>query len=240
MDYKSTIAKIGDIEVKGQTVAGYFAAFNTLDYDEDVIEPGAFEKTISERGPEGTNQIFHLFQHDPWKVLGKPNVLKEDNYGLYFETPIVDTQLGIDAVKLYAAKVYNEHSIGYRVMAWAEEERNGVTVRVLKELKLWEGSTVTWGANENTPFVGFKTLDKSEKINQIGIRIERIQKVMKDEKLSADTIAQLKISLEQMADLNKSLDQTNGPDDHPPRNLTGPSEEDVKRLVNESVNKYFD
>jgi hypothetical protein len=49
----------------------------------------------------------------------------------------------------------DEHSIGYEVKK--SQKANGYNE--LLELKLWEGSTVTWGANELALATGFKNLN---------------------------------------------------------------------------------
>ena len=42
---------IKDVDTKSRIVAGYFSAFNNVDSDGDLIKPGAFTKSINERGP---------------------------------------------------------------------------------------------------------------------------------------------------------------------------------------------
>lgn len=238
MDYKNLISLTPTIEVKDSTepgiagtVAVYFSAFDNIDSDSDVIIKGAFEKTIAERGPKGTNQIFHLMQHDVWRPIGKPKELKEDDIGLLSVTPIVDTPLGVDTVKLYKAGVYNEHSIGYRVMAWDEEERDGRPVRILKELKLWEGSTVTWGANPKTPVVWMKSEDKNKLFAQLAERIEKLQKTLTDHKLTDYSVNLLQIELNQINDFIDSLAKDEEPD-----KKTTPSEYEPN--VNELVERF--
>jgi HK97 family phage prohead protease len=214
MDFKS---HLGEVEIKattGQkgiiaTVAGYFAAFGNVDSDGDIILPGAFAKTIKERGPEGSNQIFHLLQHDAWSVLGKPTVLKEDTFGLYFETPMPDTTIARDTVKLYEAGIYNEHSIGYRVISNSEAiDADGQTVRYLQELKLWEGSTVTWGANPMTPFVGMKSENSKDVMDEIAKRLEKINKAITDNHFSEKTMNLLQIEIGVITEAIKQMRQS--------------------------------
>src|SRR6202012_5602992 len=76
--------------------------------------------------------------------------------GLYFETPIAKTQLGDDVLQLYRDGVYKEHSVGFEMIN-SQPIAGDEPVNVIKEAKLWEGSTVTWGANHNTPLVGIKS-----------------------------------------------------------------------------------
>jgi len=222
MDFKNHRGEIDIKESKktgiAATVAGYFAAFGNKDSDGDIIVPGAFLKTIEDRGPEGTNQIMHLLQHNSFSgVLAKPAVLEEKQHGLYFESPIPDTTLGVDTVKLYKAGVYNEHSIGYNVINYNnQEEEDGSVIRLLTELKLWEGSTVAWGANSLTPVVGMKSDDKKGALDIIANRLELVQKALTDNKFTEHTVNLLQIEI---GVLRKSLAVINkGPEDTPPQN----------------------
>ena len=215
MDFKS---HSGDYEIKASsrdgvlaTVAGYFSKFNNVDLDGDVIVPGAFAKTLAERGPGGTNQIMHLLQHDSWQVLGKPELLKEDNFGLYFETPIADTVIGRDTVTLYKLGVYNEHSIGFRIIGKTEDEMTDEQgfrrpVRKLTELKLWEGSTVTWWANPMTPVVGIKSTDRKSQLDEIAERLIRLEKAITDNHFSEKTMNLLQIEIGVLANAVKQIE----------------------------------
>lgn len=137
---------VKDVDEAKGIVTGYFSVFGNKDSDGDIVMPGAFKKTLKENGPESPHpRILHLYMHDPYKVLSKPSVLKEDKHGLYFETKISDTTLGKDVLMLYRDKVLSEHSIGYQIVKREVDERQ--ETQKLTELKLWEGSTVSWGAN---------------------------------------------------------------------------------------------
>ena len=143
---KNSSAEIKSVDMDRRMVEGYYSVFDFKDSDGDVIMKGAYEKTISENGPKGKNRIMHLYQHDPLMVLGKPSVLMEDDKGLYFKTFIADTNLGTDVLKLYRDKVLTEHSVGINFVQ--REYSSNDDSYIVKEVKMWEGSTVTWGANE--------------------------------------------------------------------------------------------
>ncbi len=141
-----TVDAVKDVDEKSGMVTGYFSVFDVKDSDNDIVIHGAFKKTLRENGPESARpRILHLFQHDPYKVISKPTILKEDKHGLYFESKISETSLGKDVLLLYRDKVLTEHSIGYQVVKREVDERQ--ETQKLTELKLWEGSTVSWGAN---------------------------------------------------------------------------------------------
>lgn len=129
---------ITNIDTTSNVVEGYFSIFGNVDSDGDMIMPGSFTKTLQENG----SRIKHLWQHDPRYPLSKPE-LKEDAIGLKFKSTISDTTFGRDAMRLYQDGVIDEHSIGYNTIKAAKKSN----YNALTELRLWEGSSVTWGAN---------------------------------------------------------------------------------------------
>lgn len=151
---KSIGGILKDVDTTGRTICGYFASFNTKDSDGDMFAPGCFAKSLN----ENKARIMHLLQHNTLQPIGRPNVLKEDDHGLYFETPVANTTLGNDVLQLYMDGVYKEHSVGFEMInATSGNHSDDTPVNIIKEAKLWEGSTVTWGANQNTPFTGLKS-----------------------------------------------------------------------------------
>lgn len=162
-------------------VKGYFSGWNVIDSDADLLMPGAFSKSINDRGPgsSANRKIAHLAFHDQTRPVGVIQVLKEDDKGLYFESLLGTHTEGKDAAKMYEEGTIKEHSIGFRYisekMEFVEldsEEKvealanSGEYVNVNKEavmayggyfkiheVKLFEGSFVTFGANPETPVV---------------------------------------------------------------------------------------
>jgi len=143
---KDTNATIKGVDMDRRIIEGYYSVFDFKDSDGDVMVKGCYEKTIKENGPNGSNRIVHLYQHDPLQVLGRPMALLEDEKGLYFRTMIADTTLGTDVLKLYRDGVLKEHSVGINFIQRDYDSQSDCYM--VKECKMWEGSTVTWGANE--------------------------------------------------------------------------------------------
>lgn len=193
-----------DVDGKKGIVTGYFADFDTLDSDGDIIKQGAFEKTIKLTGPGSVKpRIKHLLNHDPSKPLGVITLLKEDKKGLYYESKLGSHALGMDFVKMVESNLISEHSIGYQikkfnqVTSW-EDYRDGDVRRELTEIKLWEGSSLTaWGANPNTPLTGMKSLEVNKLLN----KAEAIEKFCRETKATDETIEMLLL-------YNKQLIQT--------------------------------
>lgn len=172
--FKNYEANIKDLDINSSIVTGYFSTWDTIDYDGDVMERGCFTKTINERFAK--NQIKYLWQHDTYKPLGKLNVLVEDAKGLYFEAKMSDTSYGLDALKLYRDGVIDQHSIGFITIKSIEEQTaENVEITRIKEVKLFEGSAVTFGANEQTPFTGFKGYTPQERDDRIKLLVKSIK-----------------------------------------------------------------
>jgi uncharacterized protein len=136
-----------------RTVEGYASTFGNRDLVGDIIEPGAFSKTITERG----NKVKFLWQHNPYMPIGKPLRMSEDSKGLHVEAHLSKTQMGNDALALAEDGVIDSFSIGYDIMK--DEYDTGSSSRYLKELKLYEFSLVTFPANEEAKVNGLKTYD---------------------------------------------------------------------------------
>lgn len=156
--YKGFDISFKDVDTKQGIVTGYFAAFDSKDSDGDVIERGAFQKTVNERGPEGKKLIKWLLDHDKYKAIGKLNVLKEDHYGLYYEGKVGRHSLGKDFMLMVEDEIINQHSFAFKTIK--EQFDAKARVNRLKEVLMLEGSSIQFlGANQNTPIVGIKSLD---------------------------------------------------------------------------------
>ena len=148
----------GQLEVNGRIVSGYLASFGTKDSDNEVIVKGAFAKSISERGPNSTTarKIAYLYQHDMTKPIGRFKTLVEDDRGLFFEAELDNIPLANDVKAQYESGTLNQHSIGFRYIWDKVQFDETADAFVIKEVDLFEGSVVTMGVNENTPYLGMK------------------------------------------------------------------------------------
>ena len=149
-----------DIDLPKGIVSGYFSQFGTVDSDGDIIEKGAFSKSIKERGPSSKKLIKHLLDHKRDWAVGVIQVLKEDDFGLYYESKVGSHANGRDFLLMVESEIINQHSIGYQVVKY-NQDNDKKTTR-LTEIKLLEGSSLQFlGANENTPIVGIKSVKEA-------------------------------------------------------------------------------
>ena len=143
-----------NLKLKGLTDTGEFegvaSVYGNKDSYGDVVEAGAFTKTIQEN-PE----IPVLYQHyDP---IGKGTV--EDSVGglLIRGKLLLEVKQAQEAYALAKANIVKGLSIGYRVIK--DEWDSAKQVRRLLEVKLYEVSLVTFPANELAGITGIKGFD---------------------------------------------------------------------------------
>ncbi len=132
------------------TIEGYGSVYDVVDTDNDIIEKGAFTKSLTSRIPK------MLFQHDMRAVIGVWNVVKEDAKGLFLKGKFSNTTGGRDAFELTKDKAIDGLSVGFMT------NKDGVNydksgVRRIKEAMLYEVSLVTFPANEDALITSVKT-----------------------------------------------------------------------------------
>lgn len=186
MKLKSIDCKALDVDVAKRTVVVYFSKFGNIDHADDLITPGSYTKTIQEQGKKGADLIWHRADHraNLANCLSKPD-LEQDSFGLKGISHVVDTTMGLDVLKLYDAGFVNQHSVGYRVMKESRKTQGTREYNEITEIKLFEGSTVLWGCNPDTPTVEVKSLDELQE------QFEIIEKQFKTGTLTDDMFATL-------------------------------------------------
>lgn len=152
-EYKSFKFAIESANDESGEFSGYAAVFGNEDDGHDIIQKGAFTKTIA----DDFDRIKILSQHESYDLpIGKPIELREDEKGLYIKGKISNTSKGRDILTLMRDGVLNELSIGYDAVGVEFDGKTGV--RYLKEIKLWEVSIVTWAMNDQAKIDDVKSL----------------------------------------------------------------------------------
>lgn len=189
---------IMDVDSEQRRVKAVWARCGNIDLDNDIIVPEAFTKTLVERGPAGKNLIWSLVDHcaDMNNVIGKPEQLYVENDMLIAITPIVETEKGEDIIKMYEAGLINQHSIGFSTI---KSNVNKEGIRTITELKLYEGSAVLWGANPETPTLGFKgEMDIKDKKQELSNRLEKLIKAFKGGKFTDEMFSLIEIEIKRI------------------------------------------
>jgi HK97 family phage prohead protease len=153
----------------GGSFDGVLATYNTVDLGGDLIEPGAFTKTIQEHGPE----VKLLWQHEPANVIGKLQLMDGPD-ALRVKGQIEldpDIPFSMTAYKLLKKRLLSGLSIGFDTIK--EQMDNGV--RHLKELRLWEGSIVTFPMNELAGVTSVKMRGKLERKDDFNTEFGELQ-----------------------------------------------------------------
>lgn len=211
--YKSVNDSVLDVDDTSRRVKIAISEMGSVDYDNDVIDQNAYTKTIIERGPKGKNKIFHLTDHkaDLKNALGKFSDLHVDGNKLIGINDIVKTTWGNDVLEMYKSGTITEHSVGFSTVK-ADEGKNGGP-RIIKEIKLYEGSACLWGANENTPTISVgKSITPEEKeaeLNRIFKELAIVRNFYKNGNYSDDTGLMIEIKILQLEEAIKTLFSTN-------------------------------
>lgn len=196
-DFKKKGSSLGveDVDFTGRLVTLYASEFNSLDSDSDRFFPGAWSKTLKERGPgSNNNRIKHLYNHSTFNLIGAPVEAIEDSKGLRVVSKVSDVNNG-DYLKLYRDGVITEHSVGFHVIKSDNNKEGGLDIT---EALLWEYSAVPWGANENTPTIGMKSEDCLAYGMKLSDRIDRLYKAFRDGDYTDETFTLLEIELSQI------------------------------------------
>lgn len=146
------------------------AVIGNIDFGDDIIHPGAFTKTILERGLD----IRVLDNHQSWSienVVGKPIAIREigkdelpaellvkfpDATGGLFTTTqyLMRTKEGAGAFERIHAGAIGEYSIGFQILAsdmsTVETDEGTREIRNIRTIKLFEYSPVIWAMNPAT------------------------------------------------------------------------------------------
>ena len=178
MIFKSATDRIEDIDEAQGIVTGLGSVFGNVDSDGDIIEKGAYTKTIQ----ENRSRIKYLYQHRIDKPVGTMKELNETSEGLRFVSQIATkTSLGSDVFEMIKAGVLTENSVGFSTVKQAFNKAENVNY--IKEVKLYEISAVTLAANPMAGIDGFKSQDgtlKEDLINQYFTeRFEALETLLK-------------------------------------------------------------
>ena len=149
-------------EITDRTIKGYAIVWGSKnDYNEIVVK-GACARSIEARGVNGAgkNKIVVLNQHRQWEPIGMVTRLEEDEYGLYFEAEITAASYAEDALINIRAGVLNQLSYGFNYI-WDKVDYDAdAEAFILREIKLYEISVVTFSSDENAQLRSFSDYQK--------------------------------------------------------------------------------
>ena len=139
------------------TVEGYGSVFDVKDSYADVIQKGAFDKSIKEH-KSAKSMPAMLWQHDAGQPIGIWTEMSEDDNGLMLKGKLaMDTVKGKEAHALLKMGAINGLSIGFMTKQYKYDEKT--EIRTLTEVELWEVSLVTFPANTKARVTQVKSVD---------------------------------------------------------------------------------
>lgn len=162
-EIKSFPFKMDAINDAGE-FCGYASTFGSIDLGGDVVEKGAYKKTLIES--KGRFPI--LDHHDPTRQIGWNVEAHEDERGL-FVRGLLDLNVTAARERHSLMKMAQSIggktglSIGFRVIK-EEADRSRPEIRRLKEVQLMEYSVVTFPMNQQAGIISVKS--KEEMIGQ--------------------------------------------------------------------------
>lgn len=163
-------AEVKELQEDG-TFNGVASVYGVEDLGGDVIDKGAFSKTLSEN-----HEVLVLWQHKSDEVIGSGSVKEWQNKILIQGKLDLEDPTGAKAYQKLKKKLIKGLSIGFQTIkaTWEEIEENGRTrfVRHIQELKLWEVSVVTFPMLPSAQVTRVKHSDDLE---------ERIARVVKEQ-----------------------------------------------------------
>lgn len=193
---KDAPARVKVTEVDAESGGGEFTAlvsvFGNIDSYGDVVQPGAFERTLKEWSASGYPIPVYWGHNlsDPDYNIGSIVEAVETDRGLQ-----VRAQLDMDSPK--APQVYRllrggrvkEFSFGYQVRDAGWGEKDGTEVYELRDIDLYEVSVVPVGANPATELQTVKThaerTARSASRAMEGVKAGRVLSAKNEESLRA-------------------------------------------------------
>lgn len=140
--------------------SGYGSIFGNEDQGNDIVQKGAFTKSLQDRP---ASKVKMLFQHKTDEPIGVFEEIYEDQKGLFVKGRLaLGTQKGREAYELLKMGALDGMSIGFR----ADPQKQGYNenkrgVRTLKQVDLMEISLVTFPMNERALITSVKGNSKS-------------------------------------------------------------------------------
>lgn len=151
-----------------RVIKGYAIVWGSKNSHDEIVLKGATLNSLNARGVGSTkNSITFLKYHKIDQPIARMLVLQEDDYGLYFEAEIIKTALGNETIEEITSGVLRQLSYGFSYV-WDKTEYDAdADAYILREIKLYEISLVTFSSDENAQLRGFAEFQKSQIMKDI-------------------------------------------------------------------------
>jgi hypothetical protein len=125
-------------------------------------------------------------------------------------TNIPNTTWGNDVLEFYNTGTINQHSVGFRTIKSepVNADKNN-EYRLIKEILLYEGSAVLWGANPNTPTLSVGTNLTTEEVlseyEKTMDELGKLHKMFKSGHLSDESYELIEMKVSQLTEKLQQL-----------------------------------
>ena len=146
-----------------KTIKGHASAFNNVDSHGDIVEKGAFTKSIAQAMERKIN-LFSSHSMDARDLVGSIVSMREDGKGLLFEAAISQAPSAQDIAIKAAEGHLNEVSIGFFIKEYEDvrDEKTNKTIRHIKEVELVEISLVSRASNPEATLLEVREQNKEQ------------------------------------------------------------------------------
>lgn len=166
---------------------GYASVFGNTDLGNDVINMGAFRKSLRKKGPKGVKL---LYQHKSDMPIGVFDSIKEDDNGLYVKGRLaLKTTAGKEAYELLKMGALDAMSIGFRANPKEVSYDKRTNKRMIGEVDLMEISLVTFPMNPQAKIRSVKGQEISIREWENGLR-EAFSISRSEAKVAAKAVSQ--------------------------------------------------
>lgn len=209
-----------DDGLKDGEFTAYASIFGNKDSYGDVVMPGAFAKTLAEWVKSG-DTIPLLFGHnmsDPDYNLGGLVAASEDNVGLKIHAQLdLENPKALQTYRMLKGRRIRQMSFAYDEIDSGPAVHDGDHVWELRELKLYEVSIVTVGANQETEILAVKSIPTVAERALRDVKAGRV--------LSAKNEGELREAHDAIGRVLSALDSTS---DEEKASGTGPSQKETE------------
>ena len=245
-------AEVIDVDTEKRTISAIANTYNYIDFELDMLIMGASATSINNSGPnsEAKAKIQHLKDHTmrtdfvAGKLLNLEETTIDGRQVLRFDSKIVD----VSTLMLYQEGIINQHSIGFRYIDIQLADRNGDNEQrrlfdtflagainpevaeksgffyVVKEIELFEVSSVLFGMNNQTETTGIKSKEPDQQKTYLLSQLENLKHNFKNGKFTDDHFRMINLQIKQFEQAIQDLKNPSIKD-----TLNGPSEKDISQ-----------
>ena len=168
LEVASEIKAVHENDEEYGVFEGYGSIFNNTDLGNDVVQNGAFLKSLKKTGAKGVKL---LYQHKTDMPIGVFDEIEEDKRGLKVKGRLaLKTQAGAEAYELMKMGALDGLSIGFRISPSGQSYDAKTKRRMIKEVELMEISLVTFPMNPKAKVRSVKGAEVSIREWENGLR----------------------------------------------------------------------